>query len=205
VAEVLYTVIGDVVGSRVAPDRSALQSRLGAVLDSVNASLAPRQPLEPTLGDEFQGAFLTLGEAARAALVVRLALLPDADVRCGIGHGEVTLLDPTRRPILQDGPGWWSARDAIESLASGRGHRRTAFAGPRADLANAFLVCRDQIVERLNARGLRILRLALLGLAQKQIAEEERVSRSAVSQQFSRGIGAVVEAHALLDTHQEGS
>jgi hypothetical protein len=197
--EVLHTVIGDLVGSRVAPDRTALQHALGEALEAVNRAIEPRQAFEPTVGDEYQGACLTLADAARASLLVRLALLPAGDTRCGLGHGAVTVHDEDRRPILQDGPGWWSARAAIESLAAGRAHRRTAFVGPDAGSVNAFLLCRDQLVERLNDRGLRILRLALLGHPQKDIARIEQITRSAVSQQFSRGVGAIVDAHTLLD------
>ena len=204
-SEMLYTVIGDLVGSRVAPDRSALQHALGEALEAVNRSIAPRQAFEPTVGDEYQGACLTLADAARASLLVRLALLPAGDTRCGLGHGAVTVHDESRRPLLQDGPGWWSARAAIESLGVGRAHRRTAFDGPDAGSVNAFLLCRDQLVDRLNDRGLRILRLALLGHPQKEIAEIEQITRSAVSQQFSRGVGAIVDAHTLLDDHSGAS
>lgn len=191
-------MIGDLVGSRRAPDRAALQHRLGEALDAVNRAITPRQRFDATVGDEYQGACDTVGDAARGALLVRLALLPAGDARCGIGYGEVTVHGADRRPLLQDGPGWWAARDAIESIAD-RGQRRTAYVGPAADSVGAFLVCRDQLVERLNDRGLRILRLALLGHAQKEIAEIEQVSRSAVSQQFSRGVGAIVDAHTMLD------
>jgi hypothetical protein len=45
-----------------------------------------------------------------------------------------------------------------------------------------------------------MLRLALLGRSQKQIAEAEDVWPSAVSQQFARGVGAVVEAQHLMAT-----
>jgi hypothetical protein len=200
----LFTVIGDLVGSRQVPDRAAVQDRLGAALDEVNRILDPAQAFEPTTGDEYQGACDRLGEAARAALLVRLALLPEVDVRCGLGYGEVTVHDPTRQPLLQDGPGWWAARDAIDSLAAGRGQRRTAFAGPEAGTVNAFLLCRDQLLARLNVRGRRILRLALLGHPQKEIADLEAISRSAVSQQFSRGVGAIVEAHTLLEREGDG-
>ncbi|MGZ5417119.1 MAG: SatD family protein [Nocardioides sp.] len=199
--EVLYTVIGDLVGSRDVPDRAALQTALGEVLAAVNQHIEPRQPFEATVGDEYQGACLTLADAARASLLVRLALLPTGDTRCGLGHGEVTVHDASRRPLLQDGPGWWAARDAIEVVAGTRTHRRTSFVGPGSGPVNAFLTCRDQLVERLNERGRRILRLALLGHPQKEIAEIEQVTRSAVSQQFSRGVGAIVDAHAMLDDH----
>jgi hypothetical protein len=139
-----------------------------------------------------------------AGLLVRLALLPGADARCGLGHGAVTVYDATRRPPLQDGPGWWTAREAIEVIGGPREARRTWFVGDPGDdpadaaLTNAFLVCRDQLVDRVNERGLRMLRLALLGRSQKEIAEAEGVWPSAVSQQFSRGVGAVVQAQRLV-------
>ena len=40
-----------------------------------------------TVGDEFQGAFASVGQAIDAALSLRLAVAPDIDVRFGIGWG----------------------------------------------------------------------------------------------------------------------
>jgi hypothetical protein len=197
-------VIGDLVGSRGLPDRGQAQENLGWALDEVNELLSPTQPLEPTVGDEFQGGFASLADAARAALLVRLMLLDVVDSRAGLGYGEVTVHDAHRRPLLQDGPGWWAARAAVDELSRGRSHRRTWFVDGAEDgrldqgTVNAFLTCRDQLVAHLNDRGLRILRLTLLGHSQKDIAEIEGVWPSAVSQQFSRGIGAIVDAHELL-------
>jgi hypothetical protein len=202
----LYTVIGDLVGSRKLPARSHAQDELGRVLGEVNEAMTPPQPLEPTVGDEFQGGFASLADAARAALLVRLGLLDVVDSRAGLGYGEVTVHDAHRQPLLQDGPGWWAARAAVEELSGGRSHRRTWFVDGTEDgrheqgAVNAFLSCRDQLVGHLNDRGLRILRLALLGHSQKAIAEIEGVWPSAVSQQFSRGIGAIVDGHELLAT-----
>jgi hypothetical protein len=197
-SSVLYTVIGDLVGSRSVADRAAVQQDLGEVLDAVNTAVPVAQPFEPTVGDEYQGACTTLADAALAGLLVRLALLPVVDVRCGIGHGPVTVHDASRAPLLQDGPGWWAARDAVETLDRRRDGTRTWFAGPGQGTVNALLVCRDAIIERLNARGVRILRLALLGHSQKEIAALEGIWPSAVSQQFTRNVGAVVESMRLL-------
>jgi hypothetical protein len=199
----VVTVIGDLVGSRSVPDRAQVQDTLAAALTEVNSVVAVAQPFQPTVGDEHQGACRTLPDALRAALLVRLTLLPLVDVRHGIGHGEVSVHDASRTPLLQDGPGWWSARSAIDALGARRGPGRTWFQGPDEGRVNAFLVCRDQIVDRLNDRGLRILRLALLGHSQKEIAEIEDIYPSAVSQQFTRNIGAVVESMRLFG--QEGS
>ena len=204
-ATLLCTVIGDLVGSRAVPDRSAVQRSLGAALEEVNRLLAPAQPFEPTVGDEFQGACDTLPDAVLAALLVRLRLLPEIDSRCGLGFGPVTVHDASRRPLLQDGPGWWAARSAIDVLGE-HPARRTWFAvadqapadAPDPGAVNAFLTCRDQIIGRLNDRGAQMLRLALSGRSQKQIAEELEVWPSAVSQQFARGIGVVVDAQATF-------
>ncbi len=157
------------------------------------------QPLEATVGDEFQGAYATLGEATRATLLVRLGLLPAVDVRCGIGFGETTVLDASSRPLLQDGPAWWAAREAVDSMsAPRRAGVRTAYVGPGDALANAHLLCRDALVDRLSERGWRMLRLSLCGESQTAIAEREGVSKSAVSQQFARGISAVRDAQDLV-------
>ena len=194
----LHTVIGDLVGSRQVADRAGVQLALQAALDAVNEHLDPAQPFEPTVGDEFQGACATLSDAVLSGLLVRLALLPVVDSRCGLGAGEVTVHDASRRPLLQDGPGWWAAREAIVRLGGSRPSRRTWYVGPDAGPVNAFLTCRDQVVARLNDRGIRILRLALVGRTQKEIAAEESVWPSAVSQQFQHGVGAVVDAQGML-------
>lgn len=192
----LHTLIGDLVGSRGLPDRSAAQRSTGRVLDELNERLRPAQALEPTVGDEFQGAFVSLGEAVLASVLVRLALLPEVDARCGLGHGEVAVHDSSRRPILQDGPGWWAAREALEALAAPRRTAsRTWYVGPDAGRVNAFLLTRDALIDRLNERGHRMLRLALAGDSQQRIAELEGISKSAVSQQFARGVGALRDAH----------
>jgi hypothetical protein len=203
----VFTLIGDLVGSRRLRDRSRVQEVLEGTLREVTGLLAPVQALEPTIGDEFQGAFTTLAAATRASLLVRLAMLPGVDVRCGLGFGPVTVHGPRRRPLLQDGPGWWAARAAMDTLGERRhAASRTWYAavprtdeGPPPAVVNAHLVCRDALVDRLSERGWRMLRLSLLGETQRRIAETERITPSAVSQQFARGIGAVREAQALLE------
>ena len=60
-------------------------------------------PFRVTLGDEYQGTFTTLGAALRATRWLRLALLPEVDVRQGLGWGPVQLLED--EPRVEDGPG----------------------------------------------------------------------------------------------------
>ncbi len=201
----MYAIIGDVIASRRIADRRGAQRRIAEVLAEVDRGLPGAQPLGATVGDEFQGAYASLGEATRATLLVRLALLPEIDVRCGIGVGEATVFDSSRVPWLQDGPAWWAAREAVGWMAgSRRAALRSWLVGRDADVVNAHLLCRDALVDRLNERGWRMLRAALQGESQQRIAEQEGVTKSAVSQQFSRGISAVRDAQALLEQDPVG-
>lgn len=204
----MAAVIGDLVGSRVARDRAGLHARLSTLLDETNEELDPVVPLRITAGDEFQGCFADVGAALRATLRLRLGLLPDADLRHGVGWGPVTVL--ADEPRVEDGPGWWAARAAIERAAadaarSGLRSRRTAYEraegveGPDTAAINAALICRDQMVGSLSERSLRLLRGLLAGRPQAVLAEEEKVSASAVSQRVRNdGLGAIVAAEKML-------
>ncbi|AFM19351.1 hypothetical protein Mycch_4649 [Mycolicibacterium chubuense NBB4] len=195
------TLIGDVVGSREFADRRALHRRLTAALVTV-ADTAVDAPAV-TVGDEFQGAFRTVGQAIDAALTLRLTLAPDVDVRFGLGWGPITTLD--EHAGVQDGPGWWAAREAIEWTAAaqqqaGLTHVRTAFrndTGEGADphAVNAALMCRDHLIGSLDARSLRILAGMRAGLSKKELAMAEHISASAVSQRAGRaGLDLILAA-----------
>jgi hypothetical protein len=113
----VLAVLGDVVESRAHSDRRALQRRVRAALDKANSLLPMMQPLSLTVGDEFQGICQSLPTALEATLIVRLALVGQADVRFGIGRGKLRSFDPAHAPYEQDGPAWWAAREAVESTA----------------------------------------------------------------------------------------
>lgn len=200
-------VIGDLVGSRAAEDRSELHSSLLRALTEVNAHLTPLRPFHVTVGDEFQGVFATLGEALTATLLVRLQLQPTHDVRHGVAWGARTVLDESG---IEDGPGWWAARAAIEAVheaeqSAASRHLRTVYRmapdvdGPSEGPVNAALVLRDERVSSLSERSLSVLCGLLDGRSQKDIAEELSISPSAVSQRVrADGLAALVSAHELL-------
>jgi DNA-binding transcriptional LysR family regulator len=212
------TVIGDVVGSRGFRDRRDLHARLAGRLAELNDLLGAEEPdergpvlvspLRVTAGDEYQGTFSTLGAALRATRWLRLSLLPDVDVRHGLGWGPVEVF--VEDPRVEDGPGWWAARGAVvaaEEDAARAGHRRRrtayrlaeGFAGPDPAAVNAALVCRDEMVGGLSDRSLGVLRGLLSGRTQREIAEKLGVSPSAVSQRVRHdGLAALVAAERLL-------
>jgi hypothetical protein len=199
------TVIGDVVGSRRAGNRSALHRYVATALGQVADGAI--DPPAFTIGDEFQGSYPTLGAAIDAALRVRLLLAPDIDVRFGIGWGAVTILDADTG--IQDGPAWWAARDAIRHTAEAQRHPgftlvRTTFRtdnDTRTDVAavNAALICRDHLLGSLDERSLRIVRGLMSGRTKKELAAAEGISASAVSQRTSRdGLDLLVLASQYL-------
>jgi hypothetical protein len=198
------TVIGDLVGSRRASNRPALHRRVATALREVATGAI--DPPAFTVGDEFQGSYPTLGAAIDAALTVRLLLAP-IDVRFGIGWGTVTVLDADAG--IQDGPGWWTAREAIQQTAEAQRQPgfalvRTTFRADddtRTDVpaVNAALICRDHLLGSLDERSLRIVRGLMTGRTKKELAAAERISPSAVSQRAARdGLDLIVLASQYL-------
>jgi hypothetical protein len=209
--ERVVAVLGDVVGSRGHPDPERRRGSVADALALANDRLAPTQPLTPTIGDEFQGLFAELVSALEATLVVRLALLGEVDVRFGIGSGPLVTFEASRAPFDQDGPAWWSAREAVDHVRelsqrqeSPRGLRtRWVDAGGERSFVvaavNAFVHCRDELVAAMDPRDA----AAMLGLLADEpltrIAEAEGVSASALSQRAIRGgLYAIRRAHLEL-------
>lgn len=202
-------VIGDIVGSRRLPDRAAAHAQLEAALHEVAAQVTIRPP-RVTVGDEFQMVCADLAEAVDIAFRVHLRLLPHVDTRFGIGFGPADLLDPAG--VIEDGPGWWAARAAIEAAEdeaerAGLEHIRTlvrAAEGAAEGAASpaevgalcAALRCRDHLVGSLDERSLRILEGLMSGATQLEIADREGISPSAVSQRVRKhGLAVVLAAH----------
>lgn len=198
-------LIGDVVGSRRTTDRSGVHRAVTAALEQVadGAIDAPKF----TVGDEFQGSYPTAGAAIDAALSLRLSVSPNVDVRFGIGWGTAAVLDAETG--IQDGPGWWAARAAIQQTAKAQrqpGFTRTrttfrALDNSRDDDAaiNAALLCRDHLLGSLSDRSLRILKGLMNDQTKKELAAAEGISPSAVSQRASRdGLDLIVVASQYL-------
>ena len=198
-------VIGDVVGSRESADRPALHRSLTGALAVVNDQW--HTDLRITVGDEYQGTAPTLGVATAIVLALRLALLPGHDLRHGIGRGATAVLDPGAG--IEDGPGWWAARAAIDAVKqqaqrpatrSARTAYRSADADEVGGALDAALLGRDELVGRLDERSLSVLRGLMIGRSQRELAAAEGVSASAISQRVRHdGIGVVVTMSKWLE------
>ena len=206
-------VIVDVSKSRSHADRRALQHEIEDAFGRVNDTVTALQPLAPTVGDEFQAVYADVGTAARATLLARLYLPDGVDCRFGLGLGEIATIGTGVAGVLQDGSAWWSARKAIDEARrheySKLGFVRTWFSSSTVEqnaddaryeaLVNAYLLGRDHIVGTMNPRARRLLLGQLIGATQVELAAQEGVTQSAVSQNLSRsGANALMASESLL-------
>jgi hypothetical protein len=192
------TVIVDLVGSRRQPDRGSAQQLLEDALAEVNAVVPAMQPLAPTIGDESQGAYADLSAALLATLLLRLTLPDPLDCRFGLGAGVWQNVGRSDYGPMQDGPAWWAARDAIVEAKAREVRRHKTLRSwyvvadeqsanfPPDGVTNAFLMCRDEIVSGLNDRSRRLALGLLKGRTQVELAKDEDISQSAVSQNLQR-------------------
>lgn len=110
-----YAIIGDIIDSRKASDRDALQKNLKQIISNLNQSLSTflASPLVLTEGDSFQGLFQYSFPLVYLISEFRNELYP-YKIRFGVGVGELaTQLNP-ENSLENDGPAYHLARNAIE-------------------------------------------------------------------------------------------
>jgi hypothetical protein len=205
-------IIGDIIGSRELADRTQAQRLIDGAVAKVEAD-APgaERVLTPTVGDEVQGVYRSLAEALSALTLLRLALPDEVDLRFGVGVGPIGVVPSTAGGIAE-GPGWWAARRAIDTL-----HAKQVRALPRArtwvaaadgamdplavELANAYVWSRDELISSMSERTRRLAYGRCLGSTQAELAAQEGITQSGVSQALTTaGAAAVVEAFKQLRT-----
>lgn len=177
----------DVVASR-SGSRSALHKDLLATVEEVNDGIGALDPLRPTVADELQGVYASVGDALAASFHLRLALAPRWSVRFGIGGGEVETIDAERG--IQDGSAWWLAREAInwaEELSTRKGYEsvRTAIRDERPEAVpstDAVVRLVDSALHRLRPGAVNSLKGLLAGEDNAEVARRESISESANSQ-----------------------
>lgn len=200
-------LLGDVVHSRDSP-RFLIHGALLSAIEITNATVPSLDPLRVTVGDEFQGIYARLGDSIAATMLLRDDMLGTAELRVGLGGGEVQVVDARRG--IQDGSAWWNAREAIV-MAKALSHRpgyhatRTALIDDR-DVANPLV---DPLLRLLDARlaelregTRRTWRDFRRGLSNREAATLEGVSPAAVSQRILnanlRPLKEVVDALTAL-------
>lgn len=205
-------VTADIVGSRELADRAGAQREIDAAIRRVE-QLAPAalRPLRPTVGDEQQGVYGALADALRSLLLLQLLLPEGVECRFGVGVGEIHDI-PSASGTVSEGPAWWAARRAIDHVRTRERRQipaaRTwvvadaaaeAVEHARLPFVNAYLLARDTLVGAMSARARRLTFGRCLGTSQRDLADREGITQSAVSQALaSAGAASVVAGYELL-------
>ncbi|MCV0335702.1 SatD family protein [Microbacterium maritypicum] len=208
----VIAVLADIVGSRRLDDRTAAQRVLDDTIAAVEVDLPlATQPLTPTVGDEQQGVYRDLSDAMVSLLMIQLRLPDGIAFRFGIGVGEVRPVESVHRE-LADGPGWYAARAAIETVHAREGRavprtRSWIVGAPGQDevmestiaASNAYLLVRDEVVGAMSERERRLTYGRLLGRSQQELATEEGITQPSVSKSLrTAGTAALIEGVAAL-------
>lgn len=179
----------DQVESR-ATNRSSNHALILEAIEATNDTVPALDPLRVTVGDEMQAVYATLGDALRASHFIRAELFDKAELRFGIGIGDVEVIDSERG--IQDGSAWWRAREAIEAieqlaLEPGTPGLRTGIRDERPDanpLTTATVRLIDAQIFRLRSGAREALRSLLTGHDNKTSAKLAGISPSANSQRI---------------------
>lgn len=190
----LTAIIGDIVESKEAVDRDALQRLFVDVLAVVNKTTTPHTELRITRGDEFEGSYPSIADAWDATLRLRLLMKQRGhDLWLSVAWGEITALAESPDPAVQDGPAWWAARSALTELKQASrqkspDNRRTIFTteGPGASLLSSATILRDEILAKLDKSDAAITLGLLDGATQASIAAELGVTAGVVSRRAHR-------------------
>lgn len=205
----VVAILGDVVSSRKHPDQEEMLKDLAQTLNWTNQRVDSIQPLQVTIGDECQGVYPNLASALRAMLLVRLHLFGRVELRFGIGWGEIIVPVPEEIPLGQSGSAWWNARSALEEIKhatrrqrwpSGSRCRISGVPMPLLGALNAFLLCQDGILVRMDEPDARITLGMFLGQNQVDMARELGISQPSVSKRLVRnGASFLFRAHESLE------
>lgn len=207
-------VTADIIGSRRIADRAEAQRAFDSSIARVERDLpVATRGLRPTVGDEQQAVYPSLDAALGAILLLRLALPDGVEFRYGVGVGDVGRVPSAASADgIPDGPGWWAARAAIEHVAALQkraapqartwvvAHESESQHADAVRWANASLLARDEIIGAMSERTRRLTYGRCLSRTQRELAADEGITQSAVSQGLATGgAAAIVEGFRLLD------
>jgi hypothetical protein len=211
-------MIGDVSGSREFPDQARLFAMLREHFAWVNRHVPAVQPLQFTIGDEFQGAYRDIASAFKATILLKLRFREQPlgepehsrEVRIGLAYGQISVYEHDEAPYGQSGDAWWSAREAIEQAGQPKSQSRVPYAARTrfhaADplltaTANAFLLALDQVMYAMDRKDIAITLGILTGATQGAIAGKLGISQPVVSRR-SKTNGAYIIERILGELEQ---
>ena len=116
-SKLYIAIIGDIKDSKKIENRNEVQQKLNAILKKINMEYKEEisSNFIITLGDEFQGLLCNGARVMEIITEIETRLYP-INIRFGVGIGAITTEINREYAIGADGPGYYSARSAIENL-----------------------------------------------------------------------------------------
>lgn len=118
-------IIGDIISSKKLKNRHAVQKKLNQALKQINAHYKKdiASDFTITLGDEFQGLLKRPDHLFEIIDRIKYNLHP-AKIRFGIGIGTIETEINQSESLGADGPAYWCARDAINTVHKDNDYER---------------------------------------------------------------------------------
>jgi hypothetical protein len=197
-----FCVIGDLVASRLIPDRGGVQEHLKAGLNQLSHNRRDIvSPYTITLGDEFQAVYEDPRRLFRDLLAIQSLLHPHR-ARFAVGVGSITTAVNRQSAIGMDGPAFVAARETLTDLKDDTGFYRVAGLPPRADdWSRLSLDLVSHIVGPWRKNRFEIAVGLLDGRPPLEIASRMKLTRTAVYKNIQAGaLHTVTAMLSLLGT-----
>lgn len=131
-SELYIAIIGDIKESKKIDNRDEVQKKLKSILEDMNTRYQEdiSSNFIITLGDEFQGLLCNGARLMQIISEIEERMYP-INIRFGVGIGKITTEINRELSIGADGPGYYNARAAIESLKEDEKRKRINAANVR--------------------------------------------------------------------------
>ncbi len=131
-------IIGDIIESKQVNNRAELQEAIQAAFDQVDSKYPNmiQSKFTLTLGDEFQALLKPSKEIFK--LLEELDYLIPVPFRYGLGYGTLSTDFDKEVSIGADGPAYWYAREAIETIHDQNWSGKT----------NGYIITKDEVFDQ---------------------------------------------------------
>ena len=131
-------IIGDIIESKQVNNRAELQEAIQSAFDQVDSKYPNmiQSKFTLTLGDEFQALLKPSKEIFK--LLEELDYLIPVPFRYGLGYGTLSTDFDTEVSIGADGPAYWYAREAIETIHDQNWSGKT----------NGYIITKDEVFDQ---------------------------------------------------------
>ncbi|GAA0479787.1 SatD family protein [Alkalibacterium indicireducens] len=207
-------LISDIIASRKMKEREQIQNILTSILTDINKNFkgAIESNLTITLGDEFQG---IVNSAEAAFLIIDLISLrfqtrtkeeigEEVTLRWGIGIGRLSTPIKNRKvSIGTDGPAYWHAREAIESVHQyndyGQLNEKLASDQPEIDFLNSIIRLQN-VIKNDWTMSQKQTALIILNEAGYEAFTNQAVKK-AMTDQLGQAVSEQTVSKRIISTH----